>query len=138
MAANIILLVEDNSDDEFLTLRELRKNNIGNKVVVVRDGVEALDFLFCRGIYADRDPNVLPELILLDLKLPKLGGLEVLERLRAKEWTRLLPVVILTSSNADHDLADAYEYGVDACITKPVGFTQLTEVVCQLGLICCC
>src|SRR5919109_1827310 len=100
MVENIILLVEDNPDDEMLTLRALRKSNIWNKVIVVRDGVEALDFLFCTGVYADRDPNNMPEMILLDLRLPKVSGLEVLQRIRAQERTRLLPVVILTSSSA--------------------------------------
>jgi two-component system, response regulator len=134
MADNIILLVEDNPDDEVLTLRALRKNNIGNKVIVVWDGVEALDFLFCRGNYADRDPNNLPELVLLDLRLPKIGGLEVLRRIRANERTHLLPVVVLTSSTADQDMVDSYHYGVNAYMRKPVDFIQLIEAVRQLGL----
>src|SRR6266542_2402119 len=106
MGEKVILLVEDNPDDEALTLRALRKNNIGNEVIVVRDGTEALDFLFCTGVYADRDPNNMPEVTLLDLRLPKVDGLEVLRRIRADERTRLLPVVILTSSNADRDMVD--------------------------------
>lgn len=134
MTEKIILLVEDNPDDEMLTLRGLRKNHIGNKVIVVRDGVEALDFLFCTGNYADRDPNHLPEIVLLDLRLPMLDGLEVLRRIRAEDRTSLLPVVILTSSNADQDMVDSYHYGVNAYIRKPVDFTQLIEAVNQLGL----
>src|SRR6266487_5641123 len=104
MASKIILLVEDNPDDETLTLRALRKNNIGNEVIVARDGVEALDFLFCTGAYVDRDPNNIPEVILLDLRLPKVDGLEVLRRIRANEQTKRLPVIVLTLSNADQDL----------------------------------
>jgi two-component system response regulator len=134
MVENIILLVEDNPDDEMLTLRALRKSNIWNKVIVVRDGVEALDFLFCTGVYADRDPNNMPEMILLDLRLPKVSGLEVLQRIRAQERTRLLPVVILTSSSADKDIVDGYQYGANSYIRKPVDFTQLIEAVRQLGL----
>src|SRR5215213_2536964 len=134
MEDNIILLVEDNPDDETLTLRALRKNHIGNKVIVVRDGAEALDFLFCTGVYANRDPNDLPEIILLDLRLPKLGGLEVLQRIRRKEQTRLLPVVILTSSDRDQDLVEGFQFGANAFIRKPVNFTQLIEAVRQLGL----
>jgi len=134
MTEKIILLVEDNLDDETLTLRGLRKNNIGNRVIVVRDGVEALDFLFCTGAYADRDPNNLPEVVLLDLRLPKVDGLEVLRRIRADDRTSLLPVVILTSSNADRDLVAGYAYGANSYIRKPVDFIQLIEAVHQLGL----
>lgn len=134
METKIILLVEDNPDDEMLTLRALRKNNIGNEVIVVRDGVEALDFLFSTGTYADRDPNNLPEVILLDLRLPKVDGLEVLRRIRADERTRLLPVIILTSSNADRDLVAGYAYGANSYIRKPVDFIQLLEAIRQLGL----
>jgi two-component system, response regulator len=134
MAENIILLVEDNPDDEILTLRALRKNNVGNKVVVVRDGVEAMDFLFCSGDYADRDPDELPEVVLLDLKLPKVDGLEVLRRIRANEQTRLLPVVILTASNADRDLVAGYAYGANAYVSKPVEFSQLIEAIRELRL----
>ena len=134
MVDNIILLVEDNPDDEILTLRALRKNHIGNKVIVVRDGAEALDFLFCTGLYADRDPNKMPEIILLDLRLPKLGGLEVLQRIRRKEQTRLLPVVILTSSDRDQDLVEGFKFGANAYIPKPVNFTHLIEAVHQLDL----
>jgi two-component system, response regulator len=134
MAANIILLVEDNPDDQALTLRALRKNNIGNEVIVVEDGAEALEFLFCTGTYAKRDPNHMPEIILLDLKLPKVDGLEVLRRIRANDRTQLLPVVILTSSNADRDLVAGYAYGANAYIHKPVDFKRLVEAVRQLGL----
>ena len=129
-----ILLVEDNPDDEALTLRALRKNNIGNRIFVVRDGVEALDFLFCTNTYSGRDPDDLPQLVLLDIKLPKLDGLEVLRRLRADERTRHLPIVILTSSNEEQDLIAAYKGGVNSYIRKPVDFVQFTESVRQLGL----
>ena len=134
MTEKIILLVEDNPDDEMLTLRGLQKNHIGNKVIVVRDGVEALDFLYCTGAYAGRDPNYLPEVVLLDLRLPMVDGLEVLRRIRAEDRMRLLPVVILTSSNADRDMVDSYHYGANAYIRKPVDFIQLIEAVNQLGL----
>jgi two-component system response regulator len=134
METKIILLVEDNPDDEMLTLRALRKNNIGNEVIVVRDGVEALDFLFSTGTYADRDSNNSPEVILLDLRLPKVDGLEVLRRIRADERTRLLPVIILTSSNADRDLVAGYAYGANSYIRKPVDFIQLLEAIRELGL----
>ena len=134
MAANILLLVEDNPDDEALTLRALRKSKIGNLVTVVRDGAEALDFLFCTGVYADRDLNIMPEIILLDLRLPKVDGLEVLRRIRANERTRLLPVVVLTSSTADRDMVDSYGYGANAYMRKPVDFNQLVEAVQALGL----
>ena len=130
----MILLVEDNPDDELLTLRALKKNNVRNKVFVVRDGVEALDFLFCTNTYADRDPHDTPQLILLDLKLPKLDGLEVLRRLRADERTRLLPVVILTSSNEEQDLLEGYRSGANSYIRKPVDFTQFAETIRELGL----
>ena len=134
MENNMILLVEDNPDDELLTLRALKKNNIGNNVFVVRDGEEALDFLFCRNAYADRDPHDLPRLILLDLKLPKMNGLEVLRRLRADERTRLLTVVLLTSSNEEQDLIDGYNSKVNSYIRKPVDFAQFTEYIQVLGL----
>jgi two-component system, response regulator len=134
MANKIILLIEDNPDDERLTLRALEKNHIGNEVVVVRDGPEALDFLFCTGDYANRDPEIMPEIILLDLRLPKVDGLEVLRSVRADERTRSLPVVILTSSNTDRDFVTGYAYGANAFIHKPVDFRQLIEAVRQLGL----
>jgi CheY-like chemotaxis protein len=130
----MILVVEDNPDDEALTLRALKKNNIGNQVFVVRDGAEALDFLFCTGAYADRDPHDIPQIILLDLKLPKVDGLEVLRRLRADKRTRLLPIVILTSSNEEQDLIEGYKIGANSYIRKPVDFNQFVEAVRQLSL----
>ena len=130
----MILLVEDNPDDEALTLRALKKNHIGNEVFIVRDGAEALDFLFCTGAYADRDPREMPQMILLDLKLPKVDGLEVLRRIRADERTRLLAVVILTSSNEEQDLLEGYKKGANSYIRKPVDFNQFAEAIHQLGL----
>ncbi|MEE8121433.1 MAG: response regulator [Anaerolineales bacterium] len=134
MQEKIILLVEDNPDDEALTLRALKKNNILNNVVVARDGVEALDYLFGQGKHTDRDMNVMPEVILLDLKLPKIDGLEVLRRLRADERTKLLPVVILTSSDEERDIVASYDLGGNSYIRKPVDFARFTEAVGQLGL----
>lgn len=130
----MILLVEDNPDDEALTLRAFKKNNIGNEVVVAHDGVEALDFLFATGMYAGRDTSQMPEVILLDLKLPRLDGLEVLRHLRADDRTKLLPVVILTSSKEEHDLISGYSLGANSYVRKPVDFTQFMEAVRQLGL----
>ncbi|MBW4424964.1 MAG: response regulator [Nostoc desertorum CM1-VF14] len=130
----MILLVEDNPDDEALTLRALKKNNIMNDVVVARDGVEALDYLFGKGAYADRDMNVMPHLILLDLKLPKMDGLEVLRHLRADDRTKILPVVILTSSKEEQDLINGYSLGANSYVRKPVDFSQFSESVRQLGL----
>lgn len=134
MEEKMILLVEDNTDDEALTLRALKKNNIGNKVVVVRDGAEALDFLLCTGAYADRDPREKPQVILLDLKLPKVDGLEVLRRIRADANTRTLPVVILTSSKEEQDVFNSYLIGVNSYVRKPVDFVQFVEAIRQLGL----
>jgi two-component system response regulator len=134
MEGKVILLVEDNRDDEALTLRALRKNNIANEVVVAHDGVEALDFLFGTGRYAGRDLTVMPQVTLLDLKLPKVDGLEVLRQLRANERTRLLPVVILTSSNEERDRINGYGLGANSYVRKPVDFSQFTEAVRQLGL----
>jgi two-component system response regulator len=131
---HVILLVEDNGGDEELTLRALRKSNIGNKVVVTRDGSAALDYLFARGAYAGRDADEVPQVVLLDLNLPKIGGLEVLRAIRADERTKLLPVVILTSSKEEEDLAGGYEYGANSYIVKPVDFTQFAEAVRQLGM----
>lgn len=129
-----ILLVEDNPDDVELTLRALRKSKIANDVIVVRDGVEALDYLFAIGQYAGRDPAALPQVVLLDLKLPRLDGLQVLERVRANPKTRLLPVVILTSSTEQRDLVSGYTLGANSYIRKPVDFHQFVEAVHQLGL----
>ena len=134
MEEGIILLVEDNPEDEALTIRALKKNNIRNEVVIARDGVEALDYLLAAGKFADRAPAQLPILVLLDLKLPKIGGLEVLKRLRADSRTKLLPVVILTSSTEDQDLITSYSLGANSYVRKPVDFTEFTEAVRQLGL----
>lgn len=134
MTNRTILLVEDNPDDEILTLRALKKNHIGNEVIVVRDGVEALDYLFSTGAYSERNPANLPELILLDLRLPKVDGLEVLRQIRKADRTRFLPVVILTSSNADRDLVESYAYGANAYVRKPVDMKQFVEAIRELGL----
>ncbi|MDZ4339325.1 MAG: response regulator [candidate division NC10 bacterium] len=134
MPNRTILLVEDNPDDVDLTLRGLRKNNVTNEVVVTHDGVEALDYLFGTGPHAGRDMSVMPAVILLDLKLPKVDGLEVLRRLRADRRTKLLPVVILTSSNEEEDKAKSYTLGVNSYVRKPVDFTQFAEAVRHLGL----
>jgi two-component system response regulator len=134
MKDKIILLIEDNPDDEALTLRALEKNNIKNDVVVVHDGAEALDYLFGAGSYAGRDLTVMPQVTLLDLKLPKVDGLEVLRQLRANELTRLLPVVILTSSNEEQDRVNGYGLGANSYVRKPIDFGQFIEAVRQLGL----
>ncbi len=134
MPNSVILLVEDNADDEDLTLRALKKNNITNEVVVVRDGAEALDYLFGTGAYTGRDTAVLPQVVLLDLKLPKVDGLEVLNRLRNDKRTKLLPVVILTSSVEEQDLLRGYDLGANSYVRKPVDFGQFTEAVRNLGL----
>jgi two-component system, response regulator len=134
MNSKMILLVEDNPDDEALTIRALQKNNIRNEVAIVRDGAEALDFLFCSGAYAGRDPNDVPQVVLLDLKLPKVDGLEVLRRIRANERTLLLPVVILTSSKEEQDLLESYKNGANSYVRKPVNFDQFVEATRQLGL----
>lgn len=134
MEDKIILLVEDNADDEQLTLRALRKNNIRNEVVVARDGAEALDYLFAAGTYAGRNLSLMPQVVLLDLKLPKLDGLEVLRRVRADDRTKLLPVVILTSSNEELDRINGYGLGANSYIRKPVDFNQFIDAVRQLGL----
>jgi len=129
----VILLVEDNADEEALTLRALRKNNITNKVVVARDGVEAVDYLFGTGSYAGRDPQDLPRIVLLDLKLPKLNGFDVLEKLRADQRTRLLPVIILTSSKEQRDIVHGYHLGANSYVRKPVDFEQFVEAIRQLS-----
>lgn len=134
MIERVILLVEDNRDDEELTLRALAKTKITNKVVVVRDGVEALDWMFRRGGHASRAEHEVPQVVLLDLKLPKIDGLEVLRELRDHEATRLTPVVILTSSIEEQDLIRGYGLGANSYIRKPVDFTQFVESVRQLGL----
>jgi two-component system, response regulator len=128
-----ILLVEDNPDDEALTRRAFEKNNVGNDLIVVRDGAEALDYLFGTGQYAGRDLARQPQVVLLDLKLPKIDGLEVLRRLRADDRTRLLPVVILTSSNEERDLVSGYSLGANSYVRKPVDFSDFSEAARQLG-----
>lgn len=134
MESKTILLVEDNPDDEVLTLRALERNNILNEVAVVRDGAEALDYLFGQGAHSARDIRRLPELVLLDLKLPKIDGLEVLRRIRSEPLTRRLAVVILTSSNEERDIISGYDLGANSYIRKPVDFNQFMEAVRQLGL----
>ena len=129
-----MLLVEDNPDDAELALRAFKKNNLGNDVVVARDGIEALDYLFGRGKYSERDMTVLPQLVLLDLKLPKVDGLEVLQQIRSNERTKMLPVVILTSSKEEQDLMQSYSLHANSYIRKPVDFDQFMEAVRQLGL----
>jgi len=129
-----ILLVEDNPDDVELTLRALKKNNIKNEIIVAKDGVEALDFLFGGGKFEGHDPGEMPALIVLDLKLPKIGGLEVLRRVRADERTRLLPVVILTSSKEEQDLVRGYTLGTNSYVRKPIDFNEFTKAVGFLGL----
>lgn len=134
MEDKTILLVEDNADDEKLTLRALKKNNICNEVVVARDGAEALDYLFGTGAYSGRNLSVMPQVVLLDLNLPKLDGLDVLRRLRAHERTKFLPVVILTSSNEERDRINSYGLGANSYVRKPVDFNQFSEAARQLGL----
>jgi CheY-like chemotaxis protein len=129
-----ILLVEDNPDDEALTLRALKKNHISNQIVVARDGAEAVDFLYGTGTHAGRNLDILPAVVLLDLKLPKLDGLEVLRRIRSDARTALLPVVILTSSREDQDLLRSYSLGANSYVRKPVDFNQFVEAVRQLGM----
>ena len=134
MDNKVILLVEDNPDDAELTLRALKKNNILNQVVLAHDGVEAIDYLFGTGTYAGRDTSALPSVVLLDLKLPRIDGLEVLKQIRAGELTRYLSVVILTSSKEEQDLINGYQLGANSYIRKPVDFNQFMEAVRQLGL----
>jgi two-component system response regulator len=134
MTQKYILLVEDNPDDEVLTIRALAKNKLANGVVVARDGQEAVDFLFGTGTHAGRDASDLPQVVLLDLKLPKLDGFEVLRRIRAAERTRTLPVVILTSSKEERDVAQGYRDGCNSYVRKPVNFDEFVEAARQLGL----
>jgi two-component system response regulator len=129
-----ILLVEDNPNDVELTLHALKKHNLANRIQVVRDGAEALEFLFATGAYAGRDIKEIPKVVLLDLKLPKVDGLEVLRRVKGDPRTRMIPIVILTSSHEERDLAEGYHLGVNSYIVKPVDFDQFTEAVRQLGL----
>jgi two-component system response regulator len=134
MKTKNILLVEDNPDDVQLTLRALKKSKIMNDVIVAQDGVEALDYLFGTGKYAGRDAEAKPQLVLLDLKMPKMDGLEVLQRIRKDERTRVLPVVVLTTSNEDRDRVESYKLGANSYIRKPVDFNQFAHAVQQLGL----
>jgi two-component system response regulator len=134
MRDKFVLLVEDNPDDVALTKRAFRKSKIANEMIVVSDGVEALDFIFASGAYAERNPEELPEVVLLDLKLPKVDGLEVLRRLREHEHTKLLPVVILTSSKEEQDMIRGYALGANSYVRKPVDFIEFTEAVRELGL----
>jgi two-component system response regulator len=133
MENRTILLVEDNPKDEILTLRALRKSNLANEIVVVRDGSEALDYLFARGDHAGRDADDLPAVVLLDLKLPKIDGLEVLRRIRSNERTRLLPVVVLTSSDEEKDIIAGYELGANSYVRKPVVFSDFSVAIADLG-----
>jgi len=134
MKTKVILLAEDNPDDVQLTLRALKKSNIMNEVVVAQDGVEALEYLFGTGKYSGRDTKILPQVVLLDLKMPKMDGLEVLQRIRKDERTRVLPVVVLTTSSEDRDKVESYKLGANSYIRKPVDFNQFAEAVRQLGL----
>jgi two-component system response regulator len=134
MENKVILLVEDNQDDEELTIRTLKKNNILNDIVVAHDGIEALDYLFGTGKFKDRDMNVMPVIIMLDIKLPKISGLEVLKRIRSDKKTKLLPVVILTSSDEERDLIESYKLGANSYVRKPVNFSQFQKAVQQLAL----
>jgi CheY-like chemotaxis protein len=130
----VILLVEDNPDDEALAIRALKRHHIGNEIVVAHDGVEALDYLFCTGIYADRDIANKPSVVLLDLKLPRIDGLEVLRRVREDPRTKFLPVVVLTTSSEEGDLLNSYSLGCNSYICKPVDFLQFSEAIRQLGM----
>ena len=130
----VILLVEDNEQDEILTVRALQKHAIGNEIVICRDGAEALDWLFIEGKFSSRDPNIVPQLILLDLKLPKVDGLEVLKAIRQNHKTRKFPVVILTTSDEDRDIDKSYDLGANSYVRKPVDFTQFAEAIKSLGL----
>jgi CheY-like chemotaxis protein len=134
MNEKVILLVEDNPDDEALAIRALKRHHVGNEIVVARDGVEALEYLFGTGSYADRDVSLKPSVILLDLKLPRVDGLEVLRRLRGDDRTKLLPVVVLTTSSEEQDLLDSYSLGCNSYIRKPVDFIQFSEAIRQLGM----
>jgi two-component system response regulator len=134
MEDKIILLVEDNPDNVALTIRAFRKNDISNKIIVAKDGVEALDYLFGTGMYAGRDVKEMPVVIRLDLKLPKIDGMEVLKSVRQNEFTRLLPVVILTSSKEENDKLNGYKLGANSYVRKPVDFNQFVKAIKHLGL----
>lgn len=134
MKSKVILLVEDNPRDEALTMRALKKNNIANDVIVARDGVEALDYLFGIGKYEGRDVEVLPQVVMLDLKLPKVDGMQVLQELRANDITKRLPVVVFTSSSEEEDMIRSYDLGANSYVRKPVDFEQFSEATRQLGM----
>jgi CheY-like chemotaxis protein len=134
MSEKVILLVEDNPDDEALAIRALKRHHVGNEIVVARDGVEALEYLFGTGSYEGRDVSLKPSVVLLDLKLPRVDGLEVLRRLREDDRTKLLPVVVLTTSSEEQDLLDSYSLGCNSYIRKPVDFIQFSEAIRQLGM----
>ncbi len=134
MKTKAILLVEDNPDDEELIIRILRKNHISNEIIIVRDGAEALDFIFAIGKFENRDKNNNPVLIMLDINLPKIDGLEVLKRIKTNEQTKIIPVAMLTSSDEERDLIDSYKYGANSYIRKPVDFTEFQSAVQQLAL----
>ena len=129
-----ILLVEDNPKDAEMTQRALRKHNLGNRLYWVKDGAEALDFIFCRGAYAAREPSYPPKLILLDIKMPKVDGIEVLRQLKTDAATRVIPVVVMTSSNEERDVVESYRLGANSYIVKPVDFPAFLEVVAKIGL----
>ena len=132
--SKIILLVEDQQDDVELTVRAFKRHKLCNEIVVASDGEEALDYLFCTGIHAERDPGAVPEVVLLDLKLPKVPGLEVLRRMRADERTKRIPVVVLTSSNEERDIIGSYDFGANSFVRKPVNFSEFLDATKQLGL----
>jgi two-component system response regulator len=134
MAEKTILLVEDNPDDEELTIRALRQAKVANEVIVARDGIEALEYLFGKGKFEGRDPAHWPAVVLLDLKLPKLNGLDVLQRIRAEPLTKLIPVVVLTSSSEDEDKLKSYASGANSYVRKPVDFGSFANAVAQLGV----
>jgi CheY-like chemotaxis protein len=129
-----IILVEDNPSDAEMTIRALKKNNLANKLMHLKDGEEALDFIFCKGIYSERSPDAKPKVILLDLKMPKIGGIEVLQKLKSDERTKTIPVVVLTSSKEDPDIRICYDLGVNSYIVKPVGFDHFIEAISGLGM----
>ena len=133
MSERTILLVEDNPDDEEFTLRSLRRANVSNEIMVARDGGEAVDWLFGQGVHAGRDASQVPAVVLLDLKLPKLSGIDVLRRMRADPLTRLVPVVVLTSSNEEEDMLNSYESGANSYVRKPVAFAAFADAVARLG-----
>ena len=134
MKQKTILLVEDNPDDEELTMMALRQSKIMNQVIIARDGVEALDYLFCTGVHAQSSPCSLPQLVLLDLKLPKLNGLDVLAKIRADERMKYIPVVVMTSSSEEEDIISSYQMGANSYIRKPIEFHRFVDAVAQLGL----